>query len=141
MVDATVKLRTTAGTLTKDLSTGGFWVSPVEESAIKWRRNTVVSPFVDGSSLIAAAKDVDALAFSVRCEGTTWTIVEGLRADLEGWLEEWSYLIEVYADGVSRTYTAEPAAITPEPLTAPIVHNKARQFAVSVPVQPNPAVT
>jgi hypothetical protein len=52
-----------------------------------------------------------------------------------------AYKVEVDADGVSVTYRADPADMQPEPLTGPTVANKARQFGVSVPVQPNPVVT
>jgi hypothetical protein len=141
LVDATVKLREADGSLIQDLSAGGYWVSPVEEPGVIWRRDRVTSPFVDGWSLIAAAKDGAVLAFSVRVEGATWVEVEQRRQALVDWLDAWSYQVEVYADGVSNTYVAEPADITPEPLTASIVANKARQFAVAIPVQPNPAAT
>lgn len=140
-VDATVKLRESDGTLLQDLSAGGYWVGPVEEPDFTWRRDRITSPFVDGWSLISAAKDGGVLSFSVRIEGSTWDEVETRRAALIGWLDAWSYKVEVYADGVSTTYRAEPADVTPEPLTGPTVANKARSFAVAVPVQPNPAVT
>lgn len=140
-VDATVKLRESDGTLLQDLSAGGYWVGPVGEPAFTWRRDRIVSPFVDGYSLISAAKDGGELSFSVRVEGATWDEVETRRAALVGWLDAWSYKVEVYADGVSTTYLADPADVTPEPLTGPIVVNRARQFSVSIPVQPNPVVT
>ena len=140
-VDATVILREEDGTELQDLSADGYGVGPVEEPAFTWRRDQITSPYVDGWSLISAAKDGGILAFTVRVEGSTWDEVETRRAALVEWLDVWSYKVEVYADGVSTTYRAEPADVTPEPLTGPTIQNKARQFGISIPVQPNPAVT
>lgn len=139
-VDATVKLRNSAGTLLQDLSAGGYGVGPVGEPEFTWRRDRITSPYVDGWSLISAAKDGGILEFTVRVEGADWAEVTDRWVALRDWLDVWSYKVEVYADGVSTTYIAEPADVTPEPLTGPTVRNKARQFTVSVPVQPNPTV-
>lgn len=140
-VDATVKLRESDGTLIQDLSADGYGVGPVEEDGFTWILDQIRSPFVDGSSIIHATKDTGVLNFTVRVEGADWAEVTERRVALQGWLDEFAYKVEVYADDVSVTYQAGPADMTAEPLTGPVVNNKGRQFAVSVPVQPNPAIT
>lgn len=141
LVDATVKLRSTAGTLLQDLSTGGYWVGNVDEPQFTRRRDQITSPFVSGWSTISAPKDGAVLAFPVRCEGATWAAVEDLRAALEGWMDTWRFKVEIAAEGVSTTYVAEVGDMAAaEPLDAPTIANCARTFVLSIPVQPYPVV-
>jgi len=141
VIDATVKVRDDAGTLVFDLSSGGYGVGPVSSDGFTWQRVEARSPFVDGWTLVQATRDGGFLSFSVRVEGDTWVEVEQRRIALEEAVSEFAWKLEVYADDVSVTYRADPADMQPEPLTGPVVQNKARQFTVSVPVQPNPTVT
>lgn len=140
-VNATVKLRGSTGTLIQDLSEDGYGVGAVEENGFVWLLGQIRSPFVDGYSIIHASKDGGLLDFTVRVQGATWVQVEQRRLALQGWLDAFAYRVEIFAAGVSTTYQAGPANMTPEPLVGPSVFYKGRQFAVSVPVQPNPAVT
>jgi hypothetical protein len=141
VVDATVKVRESDGTLVFDLSAGGYGVGPVSDDGFTWQSVRARSPFVDGWTLVQATRDGGILTFSVRVEGSTWVQVEQRRIALAAALSEFAYKVEVYASSVSVTYRADPADMQPEPLTGPTVTNKARQFVVSVPVQPNPVVT
>lgn len=140
-VDATVKLRTSGGTLVQDLSADNFWVGPVEEPELPWQFNKIDPQYVDGTFRLSGKRSDGVLQFTVRIYGDTWADVIAAKIDLQGWLDPWSYLVEVYADGVSTTYRAAPGNMQPETLSGPVVRNKSRQYAVTVPVQPNPVVT
>jgi hypothetical protein len=140
-VDATVRIRNDAGSLVLDLSTGGYWVGPVDDNGYSWRRIRATSPFIDGSALVQATRDIGTLEFAVRVEGVTWVEVQQRFEALLASVDPILYQVEVDADGVSRTYVAEPADITPATLTGPVVAGKWRAYALTIPVQPNPTIT
>jgi hypothetical protein len=141
MVDVTYKIRDSAGALVLDLCADeGYAVVVSSEDEQRWLRKLVASPFVDGDSEDSATLASSTRNLTVRVFGTTWAQVESRRLALRDATSERAWLLEEAVDGVSLVWRAGRADSSSSFSSVDLV-NKRRLVALSIPVQPTPAVS
>lgn len=100
---APLELNTTTGRSYR-IAPGG-----VGPGAATWRRETVVSPVVDGRLLLGAVLDVQTLTVKVRVRASSYGVLEDrVRAVLHAFYQR-SYSLTVTLGGEQRAWLCEPA--------------------------------
>jgi len=104
----------------------------------QWRRATVEGRYQNGRVLLGAVLETQILTVQVRCLGSSWTAVNNRRQDLFEALQHMSGTVTVTINGVTNTYTCEPADITPgsgDVLDRFRVIANMEEFVLSIPVR------
>jgi hypothetical protein len=97
------------GNLELEDPANGYQVVSFGPGATSWRRDTVNSPYVHGSTLINAVMDLQIAPLVVRVKGVTATQKESRLGVLIDALSQFLYGIGSIIDGVSYVWICQPA--------------------------------
>ncbi|MCR6649700.1 MAG: hypothetical protein NVV70_16775 [Cellulomonas sp.] len=91
---------------------GKFELVSIAMAGRSWRRYTVEGRYQHGRAFIGAVLDTATLVVVVRVLGASWSAVNTRRVALFDALAQPAYEVAVAVEGVTETWTAEPADIT-----------------------------
>lgn len=117
----------------------GFWVPEdgLERPAITQRRQYAgASPWLHGSTLVAATKEQSTLPFTVYTQATTAALLSGQMDELEEALSQFTFDATVTIDGVAKVWACDPADIGWGTVDSGMVRAHIARATVTIPVYP-----
>lgn len=106
---------------------------------ITWRRTSAPDSInVHGTEYVGAAKEQSSLPLEVGVYAASTAALDAACAELEDSLSQFSYVVTVTEDGVSKVWSAGPADMSSGIVDSGDVPAHIRTYAVSIPVYPIP---
>lgn len=90
-------------------SPGAYSIISVGPGLIAWRRQTAESKWVHGRYLTAAVMDVEMAPLKIRVYGSSAAALDANTAALLAALHQFAYQLTLTIDGITTTWSCEPA--------------------------------
>lgn len=97
------------GTLYLQDPANGYQVVEVGPGAMSWRRETVVSPYVHGNTLVGAVKDQLTIPITVQIKGSSASQLDTRLDVVLDAFSQFFYGVGVVIDGVTKAWLCQPA--------------------------------
>jgi hypothetical protein len=116
----------------------GLFVQSVTRPGRTWRRSRVTADWLDGAPQVSAVLDITEVALTVAARAATAADLQALRDDLDDAVSQWSFLLSLTEDGVTRTYSADCADVTWQPYQRGMAAALVATASLTIPVHPIP---
>jgi hypothetical protein len=138
-LDTQVVIASAGGTVTMDGTT--MRVESLGSAQVQWRTQVATSPYVKGAALISAVRDVTEVAVGIVCDGNGSHAAAQALVDAIGAATSVEGTIAIQVDDVTITWACWPASMDAPLVQEPYYWHGQRLVRLTVPVQPDPAIS